>query len=47
MTNTVYQHLYVESKKIKQMNVCNKTERFTDNKEQTSGYQSGEERKEE
>ena len=26
MTNTLYYHLYVDSKKIKQMNVYNKTE---------------------
>ena len=37
--NTIYYHLYVKSKKVKQMNEYNKTEQTYRYREQTSGYQ--------
>ena len=39
-TNTVWYHLYVEYKKIKQVNIANKKQTHT-YKGQTSGYQCG------
>ena len=37
--NTIYYHLHVKSKKMKQMNEYNKTEQTYRYREQTSGYQ--------
>ena len=44
-TNTLCYHLHVESKKIKQTNICYKTETDSKIREQSSGYQWGEGRR--
>ena len=41
-TNTVWYHLYVESKKIIQMNVYAKQKQTHRHRKQTCGYQMGE-----